>query len=478
MSDKQKIKIGDKTVDKLADKVLEKMKSSESHKDEIVGTVKERAGESEAEKTLESIERSEQAAEEKSKSELRHQLRAALTGQTQGQKVTDIGTEDQKAYFGSPHDNAARLDKGYRHKNSMATRALGCMSHVMATKGNSTQFWPLVRDTASGRGYKDVADTIDKELQEGDLTAGGAAVPEPLAEQFIEFNYDSSVVRSFPVRTVDMSDGSIDFGNVTSTTSGSWSGETAAINASQLNTGKRKLEAKKLRVYTIISNDLMRRAVDGFEQIVEDDLRMAISLEEDLSFLRGDGQNGKPKGIKQQAVSGNKFANRSSPGSQATKSDIIGALGTALEKVEGNNISVDNAGWAMRTQTKNGIVFRSGDDDIYAEMVLPLLEGNLLGYPVQHTNQIPNDLDASGEGDNDETEIYFGAWDQVIIGDTLNMNMRAENTGTVNKSDGTDYNLLTRDSTAMIITHETDILLRHPESFAVIEEVDYFADLT
>jgi len=103
------------------------------------------------------------------------------------------------------------------------------------------------------------------------------------------------------------------------------------------------------------------------------------------------------------------------------------------------------------------------------------MQGELINKPVRTTNQLPKNLDASGQGSDDETEIYYGVWDQLYIGDTLNMQVKVLENAAYNDG-GTVKAGASRDETLIQGIHETDLAIGYDEAFAVAESVDFGAD--
>jgi HK97 family phage major capsid protein len=144
----------------------------------------------------------------------------------------------------------------------------------------------------------------------------------------------------------------------------------------------------------------------------------------------------------------------------------------AIYKIEKNNIMPQNPGWVMHPRTVRYMMTLRGQDSY---LLASQLSGNsLFGAPVYMTNALPSTLDDSGDGDNDETRIFYGDFSQCLIGDTLNLRVLTSEQATV-KLGGNFTSMLQRDMRAIVLFHEVGFMLRRPESFSIIEGVDYGA---
>ena len=325
----------------------------------------------------------------------------------------------------------------------------------------------------NGKKSEEVAGQVDKFLSSGKVE-DGPFVTNQQANDFIRFLYDTTVVRRAGAQSIEMPSGGLKIPVQDGSVSANWiSPDGGSASESEPSFSEKRMEAKKLAVMVVLSEDLIRRSPRGVEQLVLTDMRRRSMLEEDYGFLLGDGQPGKPKGLYHQMADSNQFDRTVDGSSNVTIDTIIRDLMRCIYKVEAANIVPQTPGWIMHPRTVRHMMTLRGSDSFL--FMSQLAQGNLLGAPVHMTNALPQTLDDSGDGSNDETRIMYGDFSQVLIGDTLNLRIATSQEATVKL--GNDWrSMLQDDLRAIVLFHEVDMLLRHTESFAAINGVDYGAN--
>jgi HK97 family phage major capsid protein len=426
--------------------------------------------EAEAEKTVDKVRGASAAFKDLSKKEQLQQMKSVLSGNG---STGEFQKSQSKWYFGDQKKNMERIAQG-ENKTSAPERVLGEYVKEYLDQGRKG-VWRRVKDNLEQKGDDKGHRIVKDALTAGDLSAGGTFVPTELSEQIIEFNFANSVVRQFDVRVIDIENGSFEIPKFASKVSTRWEGEGTTGNSSRPDTEERTLDAKKLFVETPVSNDLLRRAIDGMQDQLLEHIRRALGNAEDIAFLRGGSGSAEPQGILNQIPSSQRFDREGSLGSAASAEDILQTVGKCKNLVDDSNLPTDSAGWVMTDRTVNGMMFQDVADGIYPQMIMQLMNGELINKPVRTTNQLLKNLDASGQGSDDETEIYYGVWDQLYIGDTLNMQVKVLENAAYNDG-GTVKAGASRDETLIQGIHETDLAIGYDEAFAVAESVDFGAD--
>lgn len=397
---------------------------------------------------------------------------AALSGSEQRQKIADF----KKGLFDARHrgtvvkgsDNLPWVKGGDDLEIGSGKLFTRLAPLLIRAKGD----WNRVVDYANESGNKDLADLVQKTLAAGDFDAGGAFVPEAFAADYIGFLYATSVVRQAGARTIDLSErGNLTLGRINSTAVAYWVGENDEITKSELGTGQLKLELKKLGVFVPVSDDLIKYAVGAFEEIIRDDMTTVAALKEDLAFLRGDGTSNQPKGILNWAASGNKFATAGN-----TQANKVQDLVKAQYKVEGSNVAPQNPAWFMHARERAGLMLTLTTDGAYAFMPELVMNSSILGVPAYVSNQIPKNLDTSGGGDNDETDVYYVEMSQAVIGEGMQVEVEESNSATYNDGSA-QRNAFQRFERVIRLGHEVDFVMRHEEAAAVIRQVTWGAAL-
>ena len=297
-------------------------------------------------------------------------------------------------------------------------------------------------------------------MSSGDDSTGGYLVPPQAMPEFIEMYRAEAVCVKMGARVLSGLKGApVTFVKQTGGATAYWVGEGKAPTDSDLAIGLTKMTPKKLMGLTYINNELIRRANPDAEQLVRQDLALCLGLAVDLAVLRGSGSENQPLGI------------ANTPGINTV------TLGTGSGAVPDfvhpwpdmrYELGVDNAlrgklGYVFHMAIHNALMklrnpYYSGDPG-GEYPILPLTDAQLqsiLGYPFAETSQLPVNLTAGGS--NNCTEIYFGNWLEVLIGEWMGFEIMGSNVA------GTAF---ATDQTWVRIITEVDSVLRHPESMCL-----------
>jgi len=344
-------------------------------------------------------------------------------------------------------------------------------------KGNNAA--RFLRAIAAGKGDVDKAASyaeknwndkaFAKQLLESDYDAGGVLVPDEYVAEIIDLLRAQSTVRAMGAQTVPMNSGSLTLPKLTGGSTASYVGENERGGASQPSFGSIQMSAKKLKAIVPISNDLIRDSSPQADTIVRDDLVQQMALREDIAFIRDDGTENTPKGMYYWAESGNVF--ESGDISSDELDTVTNDLTNAMFKLADSDVPMANPGWIMSPRTKYYLMQLRDGNGNYAFRE-DLMGNTLMGFPVMTTTQIPDNLDASTDGDDDESEIYFADFGQLVI---------AENTGLIidvsteaSYYDGSNQvSAFDNDLTIMRAIARHDFGARYDKAISVIEAVDW-----
>ena len=316
-------------------------------------------------------------------------------------------------------------------------------------------------------GRKDVADAINAKAMGSNVPgAGGFLVPTEFSDDVIELLRASAVVRGLGPTVIPMATGTIKVPRITSGANASYIGENTNVTKSELETGQITLTFKKLAALVPISNDLIRYASPAADTLVRDDMIRALSAREDLAFIRDDGLNGKPLGIKNWIHADNKFTANTTVNLVNVTTD----LGTAMQNLmdaeinlivqQGGTGAIDvRPGWLFNprawkylTTVQTGLGTHAFRDE--------MLRGTLWGYPFRVTTQVEN------------TTVYFGAFAHAVIGEALGMTVDASQDAAYH--DGNNVvAAYSQDQTVIRVIAEHDFALRHDKAFSLIESVTW-----
>jgi HK97 family phage major capsid protein len=270
-------------------------------------------------------------------------------------------------------------------------------------------------------------------------------------------------VRGSGPRTVPLPTGNLSVPKVVTGATGGYIGENTNAPKSEQVFGNLLLSAKKLAVLVPISNDLIRNSSPSADSIVRDDIVRSLSVTEDQAFLRGDGQNGQPKGLRQWVPA----ANVSTSTATATLATVTTELGNAILALMNNNIPAGNWGWIFSPRTWKHLFTVQNTNGQFVFMP-ELATGKLWGFPFKMTTSIPITLT---EGANSDTsEVYLVNFDDMVIGDNLNLTIDVSQEAAYHNG-STVVAAFSQDQTVIRAIAEHDFGARDANAIAVIKGV-------
>lgn len=295
-------------------------------------------------------------------------------------------------------------------KGLMAAR---CIRYLYASGGNNPE---QAIDLAKRHNDKSLAETWEKALGQDTLSGGGALLPPEFAAGVIELLTPATLVRRLGATTMPMNTGSLTMPFINAGSTASYVGENQNIGKTEPTFGQLQLSDKKLAALVPTSNDLLNNAGGRADQIIRDDLVRALSLKEDITFIRSDGTQNEPKGMRfwSQEVFGAVIA-----GANPTVQEVIRDLGEMIRRLEDNDVPLDGAAWMINPTVRKGL-FTALDSNSNPVFRAELDSGRLMGFPFGVTTQIPSNLGGPG----DESEVYFAAFPLLVIAE--NETMRIE----------------------------------------------------
>lgn len=257
---------------------------------------------------------------------------------------------------------------------------------------------------------------------------------------------------------------------VTGVTSG-FDGEQVARNSSEPDFGAEELSLKKIRTIMGVTNESLLMGHPALDRILRDEMLRSLSNRKEQSMIRDDGASTNLRGIRYLADT---VSARTQAGAASTLDEVVGDLFDMLSDVEDADIKLQagQAGWLMRAGLRNKLMsLRDGTGGFLFRDELS--SGRLLGFPVGTTSIIPNNLGGGG----DESEIYFGDFSQLLVGEWAGgMIFSAQDGASFKDSSGTTRLGFSEDLQALKLTGFVDINIRHREAFSVRTNVDWQAD--
>lgn len=331
---------------------------------------------------------------------------------------------------------------------------------VAAGKGDMQ----LASKFASGEiGDADVAMAI-----ETSANSGGSLVPENMHNEVIELLRPKTIVRALGARSMPLPNGNLSIPRMASGATSSYVGEGSDVLATEANTDDVKLNAKTMITLVPMSNQLIGRAGFQVEQIFLNDMLASMAVREDKGFLRDDGTNDTPTGFRAVCVAEGRVVPWSGTADLQAIDAYLDSL--MLKLMESDSLLIE-PGWGLSPRSYMKLFgMRDGNGNkLYPEMA----QGQLKGYPIRHTTTIPVNLDTSGDLNNNETEIYFADFNDVVIGDSDVMTIDFSREATYKDGSGQLVSAYSRNQSLLRVVKEHDIAFRHPEGLVLGTEVTW-----
>ena len=234
---------------------------------------------------------------------------------------------------------------------------------------------------------------------------------------------------------------------------------TITDSMSATNWSQKALTAKKLAGLATLSNELLQDNIIGLPEFLFTAIAEQIGKLEDTEAVEGTGTNW--TGVN--AATGVNTVDATTNGDAiAYKSKVIKAIFKASE-VD----SRQNAAWFMSPEAAiecfgltdtNGFPIFQAPNAMTVTMLPAGARGTLMGYPVFVHSGIKADR-TKGTGTS-LTNIYFGNWKKLIIGDLLGLSFFTD-----------PYSLSSTDSVKIRVTKRTGCVVGVPSAFTVIKDI-------
>lgn len=299
-------------------------------------------------------------------------------------------------------------------------------------------------------------------MEQATNAKGGFLVDTAYSADFIDVLRPRVVIRRMGARSVPMPEGNLTMRKKTAGTSASYVGERVAAPTTDATIAQLTMSAKRLTAIVPITNQLIRRSSINVQMMIRDDLVSGVAVKEDQQFLRGTGSSTAPTGLRNLIAAGNVIA------ANATVNlvNVTNDLGKLRLAVLNANIPMTMCGYIMSPRT---LLFLENLRDGNGNKAFPeVAEGRLGIYPIGVTTSVPDNL---GAGTN-QSEIYFGDFDQFLIGDTEQIAIAASDVAAYDDG-GTMRAAFSNDETVVRLIAEHDTQIRHDAAFAVLTGVTW-----
>lgn len=301
---------------------------------------------------------------------------------------------------------------------------------------------------------------IPAEVQRRDLTvgtdsAGGYLVgTDHLAANFIDLLRNKMRTREAGATVIDGLIGDVAIPKLTGGAAAYWVAESGAPTEGAPTFGQVAMTPKTIAAYTDISRKLLKQSSPSAENITRQDLSLAIALALDLAGIAGTGADNQPTGILNTTGIGAVVCG-DPDGAAPTWADVVG-----LE----TEVAIDNAdvgALAYMTNSKMAGKLKTTEKAANTGQFIwpegPAGQQTVNGYKALVSNQVPGDLTKGGG--TALSAALFGNWADLIIALWGTLDLTVD-----------PYTGSTSGTLRIVALQDADIGVRHPESFAAIED--------
>lgn len=311
-----------------------------------------------------------------------------------------------------------------------------------------------------------ILNSQEKSMLVSDFGDGGALVPEVMSDDVIGFLYapDSALGLIPASNFMPMPGGNLSIPYLDNGVTVNYVGEVQAVNATQMETGQLKLEAKSAVAVVPVSNQLLRNPSVALENLLFGDFQRGFRSKMDSVFVNGAGTDGQPRGLRNWAVAANSDAQ-----SGAAIANKVSDLLRAQQRVLDQNIDIMAGGYLTSNRTWRGLAETLDSNGNFLFMQ-ELKAGMLMGYPHRKSSNIPTNL---GGGAN-ESVIVFADFSSVVVGDVHTLEVKQYPGGSFYNASGTHIAGISTQQTPIAAVARHDFACRYRgKEVALITGVTY-----
>lgn len=297
-----------------------------------------------------------------------------------------------------------------------------------------------------------------RDLMVGTSTAGGHLVAtELLAGSYISTLDVMPQVIALGATTLPNLTGNVAIPRMTSGTAPAWlASEGATFTETQPAFDQVTLTPKDIATMTDLSRRLLQQSTPAADQLVRSDLARRISAGIDRAAVAGTGTSGQPLGILGTAGIGSVAGgtNGLAPNwNNVTKLIQEVGIDNALTGKLGFLTNASVAATLLRTEkaaSTGMFIWEAGRDGS---------EGTVAGYRAAVSNNVPSNL-TKGTASGICSAMIFGNWSDLLIGMWGGIDLTID-----------PYTFSSSGALRITAAATVDIAVRHPESFAAIQDV-------
>ncbi|MBX3234527.1 MAG: phage major capsid protein [Nitrospiraceae bacterium] len=310
-----------------------------------------------------------------------------------------------------------------------------------------------------------VTEATRKAMDAGTAGSGGGYVipQEYLGDEFIELLRAKSVVlRAGATFAPNLTGSPVRIPRQTGSGTVYWVGQNADITKSDASYGEVQMTPKTMAMRMQFSNLLNLLSNPAIEQLIRNDFALSAALELDRVALRGSGTANQPLGLANMA--GIPSYAIGANGGSLSIDDLYGLMAVIEDaNALGSTLALVTNPKGLRKLKRQRIQQYSGDTGgAYALAPAVLTDealSKLVGLTCLTTTQLPVNL-AKGSS-TDCTEVYFGNWADLIIGQWGGVEILATNVG---------GNAWAQNAIEVRLVQNVDVQVRHKESFVICSD--------
>ena len=293
----------------------------------------------------------------------------------------------------------------------------------------------------------------------GTASQGGNVVATNLlASSFIEALVNTLVVQQVGCTTLSGLVGNVDVPRRASRSQAYWVTEAQAITESEGTFDKVQLRPKQVGALSTFSRLMIQQSTPDIELLVRQDLVTVLSQAIDHASLFGTGSNGQPLGIFNQSG-----INTLALGTNGAALSDLDPMISLRAKVAAANANASAGSFVVNERVRAALMKLKtsyGEYLFSVEGESPSTVPSLFGNKLVVSNQLPSNL-TKGSSSGNCSAMIFGDFSQLIMGMWGATEILANPYGSGFNSGSVDVRAM----------QTVDFAIRHPESFAVCNDV-------
>lgn len=273
---------------------------------------------------------------------------------------------------------------------------------------------------------------------------------------FIDLLRARQVLRAAGAKILPGLVGDLSIPRRTGSATGAWVAEGGGTGDTPQTYDQVALSPKTVRARSDMTRKMLLQSAPAIEGLTRDDLALVLALAIDFAGLAGPTGGNSPVGV--QNVVG--------VGSVSFGPTVGGAPTWPLIVQLESEVAIDNADMGALAYITNPRVRGKLKTTEKASSTAAFIwdsgspDAPVNGYPCHITSQVPSTLAEGGSG-NILSALYFGNWNDLLIGEWGTLDITAESV-TLGDSGGVVVRAFA----------DVDVAVRHPESFAVATDVN------